>query len=161
MPGFADVREERILGTHVGQSPARARESMLKFAAHRATLEGMLEAKDKRLAPREPVHLVTEIELDGQQVGCGVSRDASGSGLLLLTHLDLPQGSEVALRLYVPGEAHARLLKASVVRSERIPPVEGLVWDYRFAVAFHDPPTDLQQLVHNLTKRSSTTPPVL
>ncbi len=82
----------------------------------------MPEAKDKRLVPREPVHLVTEIELDGRQIGCGVSRDASGAGLLLLTHLNLPQGSELALRLYVPPEVDARLLSASVVRCERIPP---------------------------------------
>jgi hypothetical protein len=121
----------------------------------------MPEVKDKRLVPRDPVHLVTEIELDGRQVGCGVSRDASGAGLLLLTHLNLALGSEIALRLYVPPEADARLLKASVVRSERIPPVEGVVWDYRVAVAFHDPPADLQQLVHSLTKGSSIAPPAV
>jgi len=121
----------------------------------------MADAKDKRLAVREPVHLVTEIELDGRQVGCGVSRDASGAGLLLLTHLNLAQGSEVALRLYVPPEANARLLRASVVRSERIPAAEGIVWDYRVAVAFHDPPPDLQQLVHGLTKQPSIAPPTV
>src|SRR4051812_10724124 len=119
----------------------------------------MPEAKEKRLVPRGPVHLVAEIQLDGRQIGCGVSRDASGAGLLLLTHLNLAQGSEVELKLYVPPEVDARLLKASVVRSERIPPVEGLVWDYRVAVSFHDPPADLQQLVHGLTKGSSTAPP--
>ena len=119
----------------------------------------MAEAKDKRLLPREFVHLVTEIELDDQQVGCGVSRDASGGGLLLLTHLNLAQGSQIALRLYLPPEADPRRLKASVVRSERIPAVEGVVWDYRIAVAFHDPPADLQQLVHNLTRQTSTAPP--
>jgi len=118
----------------------------------------MSEAKDKRLLPREPVHLVTEIELDGRQVGCGVSRDASGAGLLLLTHLNLAPGSEIALRLYVPPEAEARLLQASVVRSERIPTAEGIVWDYRVAVSFRDPPADLQRLVHALTKQSSMPP---
>lgn len=118
----------------------------------------MPEAKDKRLVPRETVHLVTEIELDGRQIGCGVSRDASGSGLLLLTHLNLEKGSEIALRLYVPPETDARLLKASVVRSERIPAAEGVVWDYRVAVSFRDPPADLQQLVHSLTKGSSAAP---
>lgn len=123
----------------------------------------MPDVKDKRLAPREPVHLVTEIELDGGQTGCGVSRDASGSGLLLLTNLNLPQGSEIGLRLYVPPEANARLLKASVVRCERIPVVEGVVWDYRLAVAFHEPPADLQQIVRSLTgtRHSSTAPPAI
>jgi len=121
----------------------------------------MPEVKDKRLVPREPVHLVTEIELDGSQVGCGVTRDASGAGLLLLTHLNLAQGSEIGLRLYLPPEAEARLLRACVVRSERIPAAEGIVWDYRVAVSFHDPPADLQQLVRGLTKLSSTAPPAV
>lgn len=118
----------------------------------------MPEAKDKRVAPRERVNLVTEIELEGQQTGCGVSHDASGTGLLLLTHLHPEQGSGLTLRLYVPGEAQARQLTASVVRCERVPAEEGIVWTYRVAVSFHNPPGDLQQLVHALTKRPSTIP---
>ncbi len=133
----------------------------LKVDPERARVETMPEVKDKRLVPREPVHLVTEIELDGGQIGCGVSRDASGAGLLLLTHLNLAQGREIALRLYVPGEEDARRLRASVVRSERIPAAEGVVWDYRVAVSFHEPPADLQQLVHSLTKPSSAVPRVV
>ena len=131
--------------------------SQLKVDLARGTLEGMPEAKDKRLVPREPVHLVAEIELEGRQIGCAVSRDASGSGLLLLTQLNLAPGSEVALKLYVPSEADARPLRASVVRCERMPAGESVVWDYRVAVAFYDPPADLQQLVHSLNK--STVPP--
>ena len=119
----------------------------------------MPDVKDKRLLPREAVHLVVEIELDDQQIGCGVSRDASGAGLLLLTHLNLAQGSEIALRIYLPPEADPRRLKSSVVRCERIPATEGVVWDYRIAVAFHDPPADLQQLVRSLTKQATTTAP--
>ena len=115
----------------------------------------MLEAKDKRLVPRELVNLVTEIELEGQQTGCGVSHDASGAGLLLLTHLHPEQGSELVLRLFVPGEAEGRRLTGSVVRCERIPREEGLVWTYRVAVSFHNPPPDLQQLVQTLPKRPS------
>lgn len=118
----------------------------------------MSEAKDKRVAPREPVHLVAEIEIDGKQVGCGISRDASGTGLLLLTHLNLAQGSQLALRLYVPHEPDPRMLRASVVRSERILASEGVVWDYRIAVALDDPPPELQQLVHSLTKRAPLPP---
>ena len=136
-------------------------ERNLKFGQDRATLEAMPEAEEKRLVPREPVHLVTEIELDGRQMGCAVSRDASGAGLLLLTQMNLTQGSEIALRLYVQQEADARLLRASVVRCERIPSVESVVWDYRVAVSFHDPPADLQQLVHSLTKGASTVPPAV
>lgn len=118
----------------------------------------MSEGEDKRAAAREPVHLVAEIELGGEQIGCGISRDASGAGFLLLTHLNLPPGSEVRLKVYVPHEAEARLLKASVVRCERILAGQGVVWDYRIAVALHDPPPDFQQLVQSLIKRPSVRP---
>ncbi|HET7541363.1 MAG TPA: PilZ domain-containing protein [Polyangiaceae bacterium] len=121
----------------------------------------MPEVKDKRLVPREQVHLVTEIDLEGQQTGCGVSHDASGAGLLLLTHLHPEPGSELTLRLYIPGEAEARRLSASVVRCEPIPAAEAIVWTYRVAVSFRNPPSDLQQLVRALTKRPSSGPPTV
>ena len=115
----------------------------------------MSEVKEKRSSPREPVHLVAEIERDGKQVGCGVSRDANGSGLLLLTHLNLNVGSEVVLKVYVPRESEPRRLTGSVVRCEPIKANEGVVWDYRLAVALHDPPPDLQRVMESLTRRSS------
>jgi hypothetical protein len=119
----------------------------------------MSEDKDKRIAPREPVHLVAEIEVDGEPSGCGVSRDASGAGLLLMTHMHLTPGQKVTLKLYVPGEADARLIHAAVVRSEHIPRAEAVVWAYRAAVALEDPPPDLQTLVQALSRRSSIPPP--
>jgi len=118
----------------------------------------MPEVKDKRLLPREPVNFVTEIELAGQQTGCGVSHDASGGGLLLLTHLHPEPGNELALRLFVPGEREPRQLTASVVRCEPVPREEGIVWTYRVAVSFRNPPSDFQQLVQRLTKRPSVGP---
>jgi hypothetical protein len=109
--------------------------------------------QEKRSAPREPAHLVATIELGGKEIGCGVSRDASGSGFLLLTHIEIALGTEVALRVFVPGEAEPRKIQASVVRSERIPPQEHIVWDYRLALALRDPTPDLQELVRSLAKR--------
>ncbi|HEV8548249.1 MAG TPA: PilZ domain-containing protein, partial [Polyangiaceae bacterium] len=92
---------------------------------------------------REPVHLVATIELDGIDIGCGVSRDASGSGFLLFTHVDLPEGAKVTLSLFVPREEAPRRVEATILRTERIPPSEGLVWDYRVGVAVRNPPPDL------------------
>ena len=111
------------------------------------------EPEDRRRAPREPAHLVVTIELDGKEIGCGISRDASGSGFLLFTHLDLAPGTEVAFKLFVPREDDPRALHATVLRSERIPPNEGIVWDYRVAVSLRDPPADLQELVQKVTRR--------
>lgn len=110
---------------------------------------------DKRVAPREPVHFVAEIEHAGERLGCGVSRNASGNGLLLLTLREPAVGTQLLLRLYVPREAEPRLLNATVVRSEKIPASEGLVWPYRLGVHLDDPPADLPEIIEGLTKRPS------
>jgi hypothetical protein len=119
----------------------------------------MVEPKDKRVAPREPVHFVAELELGGERLGCGVSRNASGNGLLLMTHLEPAIGTRLVLHVYVPGEDEARVLEASVVRSEKIPASEGLVWPYRVAVHLEAPPDDLQQIIDRLSKRADTEKP--
>ncbi len=119
----------------------------------------MAEAKDKRAASREPVHFVAELVLDDQHIGCGVSRNASGNGLLLLTHLGLAVGQEVLLRLYVPGENEPRTLRATIARSESIGVSEGLVWAYRAGVHFAEPPRDLQTVIENLTRRRESAAP--
>jgi hypothetical protein len=110
----------------------------------------MTEINEKRATKREPVHFVAEIELDGQRLGCGVSRDASGVGLLLMTEAEPEIGSKVMLRLYVPGEDQPRVLQASVVHSEKIPIAERAVWAYRVGVKLEQPPEDLQQIVASL-----------
>jgi len=119
----------------------------------------MSEPQEKRTAHREPAHLVATIELDSKEIGCGVSRDASGAGFLLLTHVEIALGTEVVLRVYVPREEEPRRIEASVVRCERVPPAEGLVWDYRLAARLAHPAPDLQELVRSLVKRSSSSPP--
>ena len=113
----------------------------------------MSESKDKREAPRKPVHLVVTIELDGEEIGCGVSRDASGTGFLLLTRLNLAPGRKLVLQVFVPNEEDPRRLEATVVRCEQIPRGSGIVWDYRIAVKIHEPPTDLGDIVQSLVKR--------
>jgi hypothetical protein len=97
--------------------------------------------------------MVVTIERDGKEIGCGISRDASGTGFLLFTHLDLAPGTEVRFKLFVPREDEPRALSATVLRSERIPPNEGIVWDYRVAVSLREPPADLQELVQKVTRR--------
>ena len=111
----------------------------------------MAEINEKRATKREAVHFVAEIELDGQRLGCGVSRDASGAGLLLLSEAEPAVGSRLVLRLYVPGEEQPRVLHASVVHCEKIPRAERVIWLYRVGVKLDQPPDDLQQIVANLT----------
>lgn len=118
----------------------------------------MVDMNDKRVAPREPVHFVAEIELEGERLGCGVSRNASGNGLLLLTAAEPPVGSKLVLRLYVPGEDEPRVLDATVVRSEKISLIEGLVWSYRIGIHLDEPPADLQDVIESIVKRPSGAP---
>jgi hypothetical protein len=89
----------------------------------------MSDSTERRAAPREPAHLVTTIEVDGKETG------------------------KLVLRVFVPGEEDPRAIAASVIRSERIPLVEGLVWDFRVAVALDTPDPALQALVHSLAKK--------
>lgn len=118
----------------------------------------MAEMNDKRVAPREPVHFVAEIELEGERLGCGVSRNASGNGLLLLTLVEPPVGSRLVLRLYVPRESQPRVLDATVVRTEKVPVTEGLVWLFRLGVHLEAAPPDLQDVIEAIVKRPSTPP---
>jgi hypothetical protein len=101
--------------------------------------------------------LVAEIEADGTRIGCGVSRDASASALLLLARADLSPGTKVVLRLWVPGEDEPRKLGAAVVRRERIPPADSHLWAYKIAVVLDSPPPDLDRILEELIKRQSRT----
>jgi hypothetical protein len=118
----------------------------------------MSQPKDRRTLPREPLHLAALIEVDGREIGCGISRDASGSGLLLFTHVQVDEGANVSLKLFVPHEDDPRQVEAKVIRAERIRPDEGIVWDFRMAVALRNPPPELEELVRNLTKRPPAAP---
>jgi hypothetical protein len=108
---------------------------------------------ERRVAPRSAVHFVAEIALEGTYVGCGISRDASQAGLLLLTHVGLAPSSAVQLRLRVPGEETPRILRASVVRREKLPPGRSPIWTHMVAISFDQPPDDLEQILDELTER--------
>jgi len=112
----------------------------------------MSPSNERRALPREPAHLAAVIELEGREIGCGISRDASGSGLLLFTHVHIAEGSAVTLQLFFPQEEQPRRVDASVIRTERTRPEERIVWDYRMAVALRNPPGDLQELVQRITR---------
>jgi hypothetical protein len=118
----------------------------------------MPDPNDKRGLPREVVHLVAQMELEGREIGCGVSRDASGGGLLLLSDVDVPIGSKLTLKVFIPKQDEPRVLMASVIRCEPIPAAEKAIWGYRLGVAFETSAPDLQQIVQSLGKRSTRPP---
>ena len=114
----------------------------------------MNQRKERRVAPRREAYVVAEIEIDGAVVDCGVSRDASAKGLLLLSRGVIVPGSAITLHLYMPGKDDRRTLSASVVRCEKIPPKERELWSHRIAVSILDPPDDFQSLIEMLSAKS-------
>ncbi len=78
--------------------------------------------------------------------------------MLLLTAAEPPVGSKLVLRLYVPREDEPRVLDATVVRTEKISPVEGLVWSYRIGIHLDEPPADMQDVIESIVKRQSGAP---
>jgi len=114
----------------------------------------MSQRNERRVAPRRKAYVVAEIEIDGAVVDCGVSRDASAKGLLLLSRGVIVPGSRITLRLFMPGKDDRRTLSALVVRCEKIPPKERELWSHRIAVSIVDPPGDFQNLVEMLSAKS-------
>jgi len=112
----------------------------------------MTTSSERRVATRRPAHLVAEIETGGERLGCGVSRDASASGLLLLARTDLAAGTRVMLRVWVPGEDEPRELGGEVVRRETLHPGESAIWKFKLAVSLDEPPVDLEQIIDALAK---------
>ncbi len=112
----------------------------------------MTTPSERRLAARKAAHFVAEIEINGERLGCSVSRDASASGLLLLARTDLSPGTRVVLHLWVPGEDAPRALDGAVVRRETIRPGESPIWSHRIAVSIDEPPVDLERVIDALAK---------
>ena len=110
---------------------------------------------ERRRAVRKSAHFVAEIETAGTRIGCGVSRDASARGLLLLTRAAFASRTEIVIHLQVPGEEAPRALKASVVRWEAIPPGDSALWTHKIGVSLEAPPADLQQVIDRLVKPAS------
>jgi len=112
----------------------------------------MTSPRERRVAARHTAHFVAEIETNGTRLGCGVSTDASASGLLLLARADIDPGTRVVIRLWVPGEDEPRTLDGSVVRRELIRPGESMLWKHRIAVSLDEPPVDLAHIIDALAK---------
>ena len=110
----------------------------------------MTTSSERRVATRRPAHLVAEIETGGERLGCGVSRDASASGMLLLARTDLSAGTRVLLRVWVPGEDEPRELDGEVVRRETMRPGDSPIWKYKIAVSLDAPPVDLETIIDSL-----------
>jgi hypothetical protein len=97
-----------------------------------------MEARDslvpdpRRKVPRLPVVLAVELSSKAKPGRCGVTRNASGKGLLIVTPSRFSVGDE--LDLSVHSGAQSGRVAARVVRVEENAVDSAEVWRYRLAV---------------------------
>jgi c-di-GMP-binding flagellar brake protein YcgR len=99
---------------------------------------------ERRRAARISVFLGAELETPEGRTTSAVSRDASATGLLLLTRANIDAGSVVKLHVVRMDQTAAPITVAGrVVRSEPLDEDERLVWTRKLAIALDDPPPEL------------------
>ena len=86
----------------------------------------------RRSAPRIPAVLAVELSSSSKPGRCGVTRNASGKGLLIVTPSRFSVGDELKLSVHV-GEQSGHV-GARVVRVEENDKDSSEVWRYRLAV---------------------------
>lgn len=89
----------------------------------------------RRKSPRVPAILAVELSSKTKPGRCGVTRNASGSGLLIVTPSRFSVGDELDLSVHVG--ARSGRASARVVRVEENPSGSSEVWRYRLAVELH------------------------
>jgi len=86
----------------------------------------------RRKGRRLPVILAVEMSSDAKRGRCGVTRNASGKGLLIVTPSHFPIGERLELAVHVPGRAE--VARGRVVRIEENSASSAEVWRYSVAV---------------------------
>jgi hypothetical protein len=86
----------------------------------------------RRSAPRIPAILAVELSSTAKPGRCGVTRNASGKGLLIVTPSRFSVGDELKLAVHVG--THSGHVGARVVRVEENGKDSAEVWRYRLAV---------------------------
>lgn len=99
---------------------------------------------DRRSASRLPVLLGAEIETPDGRVRSAVSKDASPSGLLLLTRAEVAVGDKVRLHVHRSDTALPPFeVRGQVVRTEPLDASEALLWKRKVAIALDGSPPEL------------------
>lgn len=87
---------------------------------------------DARKQPRLPVVLAVEMSSSAKKGRCGVTRNASSKGLLIVTPSRFSVGDELEVAVHASGRA--KRVNARVVRVEENSRDSREVWRYRLAV---------------------------
>ncbi len=99
---------------------------------------------ERRSAERRKVFLAAEIETPEGRVRSSVARDASASGLLLLTRGAIEVGAELRLHvLRLDPDAEKITVTGRVVRCDPLDDDEALLWTRKLGIHLADPPPEL------------------
>jgi hypothetical protein len=117
--------------------------------------ESRRQQASRRGLPRQPVLLAVELSSAAKRGRCGVTRNASRTGLLIVTPSRFAVGESLELALHgSPGQSGR--VNARVVRVEENEWDSHEVWRYRMAVALDDAlPDDLLVSAAERTARTS------
>ena len=103
-----------------------------------------MHESEGRRAARINVFLGAELETPEGLTTSAVSRDASATGILLLTRANVDAGSAVKLHVVRMDQSASPItVSGRVVRSEPLDEDERLVWTRKLAVALGNPPHEL------------------
>ena len=116
----------------------------------------MAPEREARIQPRIPAIFAVELSSKAKPGRCGVTRNASGKGLLIVTPSRFSVGDELDLAVHV-GTVSGRT-SARVVRVEENARESTEVWRYRLAVELHGELSD--ELLDEVRARSESSLPV-
>lgn len=105
----------------------------------------MSDAENRRIAERHVVYFVAELLPEhGERARVAITRDASETGLLLLTRAHVEVGQSVTVRVLLPGDDGKRPpVTGRVVRREELSPHEVDFWKEKVALQFDAPEAEL------------------
>lgn len=113
-------------------------------------------SSERRVEERFATYVAVEIEGQGKKARFGVTRDASGGGLLVATPSRFDVGAELVLRLHDSnGATTDAAVTCTVVRVDEAQVTSDEPWRYRLAVRFEDP----EAAARFLAERKATMPP--
>lgn len=95
------------------------------------------DGSDRRTAPRITAFFAVELSSAAKRSRCGVTRNASDGGLLVVTPSRFAPADALDLAVHVEG--FSAQLKGRVVRIDENPASSPELWRYRLAIALDEP----------------------
>ena len=108
-------------------------------------------SSERRHSPRHNAHLQAEIEIDGHVFGGSLTRDASETGLLLVTDADTAVGDAVTIRCELGGSSLS--VTGKVARRR---PTDGKLFEIAVLLSAKNP---LVAEIFRQLERSASQPP--